>query len=268
MCKVITILNKKPKDADNKKIINDFLSANADDLHSQADGYSVLRDKNPYYFPPSKKSYDPVNFRNNIEYTGGRVHIVHSRISTGGTIGYKGLHLQKIGRFFYAHNGWTNLAPMDRSDSHWFFKDHLIPSKLEKKDFEDAIDIANFRGKGFLYDTKNDRIHIFCNQELTIVALTESCLAFVTYDPSYEVIDLSRRYILGYPFSETEISGRVIPVGVDIVDNTLLTIDGLELVGMQKLEVVRKVGLHTGRSFGKNYSYAGATAAKSSSRWR
>jgi len=225
MCKIITIINKNKH---NTSTLNKLLRANAEDLSREKDGYAV------YEFDKGKgerrvfvgtEAYN--NISKNIEYNGGEIYMVHFRTKTSGESGEEGLHLDKIqDRYVYAHNGTASKfsGKKTKSDSHHFFEE-LLSKELNIKNINSTINESNFWGRAFLFDEKENRLHIFCNSFVQIYALKD-CLVFSSYALEMKPKDGEIKIILGLPLTTKESKEIQIIGESEMVDEYITFLNG------------------------------------------
>lgn len=198
MCKIITILNNNP---DNNQTISKFIQDNLTYLETERDGYSIFNGQEARYFH-GIKAYE--NIEKNIIYNNEKLLIVHARTATGGENNINGLHLQPIqNNYYFAHNGWvSNYATVSKkSDSYYFFRNYISDNNINAQTIEQEVKKRNFTGKGFIYDKKEEELHIFMNQTLYIYALPD-CLILTSYMANFHKIEKYKEMkILGYTFN-------------------------------------------------------------------
>lgn len=255
MCKIITIINNKPENTDK---INDILSANVSALKVERQGYSVMRDNKSHYFL-GPKDYD--NMQENIKYKGEKVMCIHSRTSTGGSLDEKGLHLQRTGNWFWAHNGMVTgfSGVKDHSDSYYFFMSLISALKIDEMDkpiskdlIEKACQDLSFGGKGFLYNPKSKILQWFCNAQ-SYIYLLEDCIIITTYDLNLDVETYEYASILGFSWITKTTTEKIEVIHQETVDDIMLTFQNNQLIGRQNV-TLRKYGNYNNTPQ-KHYNY-------------
>lgn len=193
---MIVVLNKNPK---NNQIIDTLLKTNTELLCAEKDGYSIYRDGEIEHH----MTYGTVT--NDMTYKGEKLFVTHFRTSTGGERNENGLHLQRLqNRYIFAHNGVVSqINQPTKSDSYHFF-DGMVSAYGEAIDESYiGMDIADFgfSGRGFLYDEKDEVMHIFSTYIMYIYALPD-CLIFATFKLETEVKAYTMKEVLGMPFKQ------------------------------------------------------------------
>jgi len=238
MCKILTILNTK---SSNNKILQDIIDANISGLKAERCGYSILREnKTDFYL--GDKDYN--NFDVHAKYNGENMFCIHSRTSTGGDRDQKGLHLQRFGNWFWAHNGVVSgLSNVkDYSDSFYFFRALLSNQKIDNPDeklskelIETYCKDLSFHGKGFLWNPKTRIFQWFCNSQ-SYVYLIDGCIIISTFLLILKKEEYTFSSILGYSWI-SEVKTTDIEVTFhENIDDVILTFWNNKLIQREKLD--------------------------------
>ena len=180
MCKIIAVLNTKPE---NNEAINNILIANQQALSTQRDGYSVYRKGVGTTYGLGMDAYAKAALTDALTYKGEEFFITHFRLSTGGSKDEKGLHLQKIGDYVFAHNGIVHGFShyQDYSDSYHFIK-HLIEigAQDSAKMIAEQLEDSGFWGRMFLYNESTNELGVVADDKVWIYTM-DGALIFSSY---------------------------------------------------------------------------------------
>lgn len=222
MCKMIAVLTTT-KDQAEHELINQLIQANHEDLATQKSGYSVYDGKRTYNYI-GDTAYQMQNIYKNVRYTPSSVWMTHFRISTGGSNGVDGLHLQNINGYIFAHNGTiSGMKNIQKKSDSWYFFRRLIETNktINNNTIQEACTKYGFSGKGFLYNPKTRIFYFFNNQEAYITVLPNT-LILSSYKLKTELKTYVEHTILGYTW-RTDTGTKQLPIIVQHeIDNTYM----------------------------------------------
>lgn len=227
MCKILLLLNKDVGNATNRLLASNFVKANTESLASQRDGWAC------YKGGKVTRGMDYENIEEDISYVDGGIYCCHTRIRTCGATDKKGTHLQaRKDNYLFCHNGSVQglVSRSQNSSDSQVFADILLSKKPTMERVSELAGEYNFLGKGVLINRKTDEVRIWVNQIAYFSRLSDTLLAFTSYQPHDTVTVYEYATSLGMLFEVGKIEQKISEFITSKVDDEYFIFRNYELV--------------------------------------